>query len=178
MFNRMGVIRRLITDYDNKFSISKNNNLWNKLCSSLDVAEDTELAIRAYSKSKNTKSEGVKYLRLYGLLQALYTQQLAFNGICEVLGISYVLDDPTLKEIRVDRNDSVGHPTNRRTGCYHYIIRTSIAKSGFDLISFDKVSKSSHRHIAVNDLIMQQKGKVIKILKKVNTKIVKELKKE
>lgn len=42
---------------------------WNKLCSSLDVVGDTELAIDAYMENINEPaSDGQKYLILYGIL--------------------------------------------------------------------------------------------------------------
>lgn len=173
----MEAIRRLTTDYDNKYSMSKSGNLWNKLCSSMDVAEDTELAIKSYLGRKEPKDEGLKYLHLYGLLQSLYVQQIALNGICESFGLPCILNEPCLKQIRNERNDSIGHPTNRSSGVYHYIVRVSIAKSGYDRLSFDKNNKMTHRNISVIKLITGQRKMATSILRRVEKKLIKDLKK-
>ncbi len=173
----MEAIRRLTTDYNNKFSTSKDGNLWNKLCSSLDVVEDTELAIKSYLSRKEPKDEGLKYLDLYGLLQVLYVQQIALNGICESFGLPSILNEPCLKNVRSDRNDSIGHPTNRSTGLYHYIVRISITKSGYDLLSFDKNNKMNHRNISVLKLITDQRKMAGGILLNIEKKLIKDLKK-
>lgn len=177
MFKKTEAIRRLTTDYNNKFSISKDANLWNKLCSSLDVVEDTELAIKSYLSHKAPKDEGLKYLRLYGLLQSLYVQQIALNGICESFGLPCILNEPFLKQIRTERNDSIGHPTNRSTGVYHYIVRVSITKSGYEVLSFDRNNKMTHRDISVIKMITEQRKKVKSILHSVKKKLIKDLKK-
>ena len=177
MLKKMEAIRRLTTDYNNKFSMSKDGNSWNKLCSSLDVVEDTELAIKSYISHKEPKDEGLKYLHLYGLLQALYVQQIALNGICESFGLSCILNEFCLKQIRSERNDSIGHPTNRSTGVYHYIVRVSIRKKGYDLLSFDRNNKMIHRSISVFKLITDQRKIVKSILFKVQKKLIEDLKK-
>ena len=175
MLKKMEAIRRLTTDYNNKYSMSKNGNLWNKLCSSMDVVEDTELAIKAYLGRKEPKDEGLKYLYLYGLLQSLYVQQIALNGMCESFGLPGILNEPRLKQIRNERNDSIGHPTNRSTGVYHYLVRVSIAKNGYDLLSFDKNNKMSHRNISVLKLVTDQRKMAKSILLRVEKKVIKDL---
>ena len=48
----------------------------NKLCSALDIIEDTTLAIKSFQSCEwTTKAIGMKYLLIYGLLQALFVQQ-------------------------------------------------------------------------------------------------------
>jgi len=143
----------------------------------MDVVEDTESAIKSYLKRKELKDEGLKYLYLYGLLQALYAQQIALNGICESFGLPCILNEPGLKQIRTDRNDSIGHPTDRHTGTYHYIVRVSIAKNGYELLSFDKQNKMTHRNISVLKLIVGQRKAVKNTLLRVEKKLNENLEK-
>jgi hypothetical protein len=76
----------------------------------MDVVEDSELAIDAYSTGNVREKDGERCLRLYGLLQALFLQQDAVINLCESLKIQKKIEDyPKLKEIREIRNDSAGH---------------------------------------------------------------------
>ena len=100
---------------------------WNQLCSSLYVIEDTDLAIKAYENLIEVSEYGIKYLRLYGLLQALFLQQNAVEHLCEALGINASYKNyPKLKQIRKTRNVSAGHPTKKE----------SKGKKSFHFISF------------------------------------------
>ena len=143
----------------------------------MDVVEDAELAIKSYLDHKEPIDEGLRYLHLYGLLQSLYIQQIALNGICESFDLPCILNEHCLKQIRNERNDSIGHPTNRSTGAYHYIVRVSIAKSGYDRLSFDKNNKMAHRNISVIKLITDQRKMAKSILCRVEKKMIKDLKK-
>ena len=107
-------IRDIINEPRKQFHLIKNKKFWNQLCSSLDVIEDCDLAITAYIDGDFGTDHGEKYLKLYGILQALFLQQDAVANLCESLGLPNGLSShPKLKDIRDIRNDSVGHPTKR-----------------------------------------------------------------
>ena len=164
---------REIRDFINKpikqFNLLKNHKLWNQLCSSLDVIGDSDLAISAYINSEFGTDDEEKYLRLYGVLQALFLQQDAVTNLCESLGLPNNLTSyPKLKEIRDIRNDSIGHPTKRGNHkSYHFISRASITKTGFQLISDYGNNKTTFEDISVIDLIEEQRKYLSEILKKV-----------
>jgi len=164
---------REIRDFINKpmkqFNLLKNHKLWNQLCSSLDVIGDSDLAISAYINSEFGTNDGDKYLRLYGVLQALFLQQDAVTNLCESLGLpNNLTSHPKLKEIRDIRNDSIGHPTKRGNyQSYHFISRVTITNSGFQLISDYGNNKTTFKDISVIDLIKEQRKYLPEILKKV-----------
>lgn len=162
-------IRNFINQSEKQFNLLKNHKFWNQLCCSLDVIEDSDLVISAYLKSEFGAEDGEKYLRLYGLLQALFLQQDAVTNLCESLGLqNNLISSPKLKEIRDIRNDSIGHPTKRGNyKSYHFISRVTITKSGFQLISYDEKNKTTFRYILVIDLIKEQRKYLLEILKKV-----------
>jgi len=162
-------IRNFINKPRKRFNLLKNHKFWNQLCSSLDVIEDSDLAIAAYTNSEFSTDDGEKYLRLYGVLQALFLQQDAVTNLCESLGLpNNLTSHPKLKEIRDIRNDSIGHPTKRGNyKSYHFISRVTITKLDFQLISNYENNKTTFRDISVIDLVKEQERYLSKILKEV-----------
>ena len=162
-------IRKFINKPRKQYILLKNHKFWNQLCSSLDVIEDSDLAINAYLNMEFSKDDGEKYLRLYGLLQALFLQQDSVTNLCESLDFSdNLIKNIKLREIRNIRNDSIGHPTKRgKYKSYHYISRVSITKSKFKLFSYYESSKTIIKDIFVIDLIEEQRKYLSKILKKI-----------
>jgi hypothetical protein len=180
-------IRDLINNPRKRHMLLKNRPLWEQLCSSLDVIEDSDLAIAAYSKRKLMKEAGTKYLAIYGLLQALFLQQDAIRNLCESLGIPMSIENyPTLQEVRKIRNDSIGHPTKRgretKKGrkkevqliSYHHISRPTLSPKGFQLVSYYSNGKSEFKYISVLDLIADQKKYASEILSTIIDKLEQE----
>lgn len=131
------IIRGFINNPRIQFKLIMKIDSWNMLCSSLDTIGDTELAIDAYIEKKDTDDDGGKYLTAYGILQVLFVQQESVKYLHKSLGIEY-FDDPTLKNIREIRNDSVGHPIrtdySKRPVAFNFITRISLTKRGFVLM--------------------------------------------
>ena len=169
MYKYTQEIRDFINKPRKQFNLLKNHKFWSQLCSSLDVIEDSDLAIDAYINSEFGNDDGEKYLRLYGVLQALFLQQDAVTNMCESLGLpNNLTSHPKLKEIRDIRNDSIGHPTKRGNyKSYHFVSRVTITKSEFQLISDYGNNKTTFRDISVIDLIKEQRKFLSEILKKV-----------
>ncbi|WP_461519469.1 hypothetical protein [Porticoccus sp.] len=129
------------TRYQN--DLLKDSDNWNQICSSLDTINDTLYSQLDYLNAEYPSSSGLKYIFTYGLLQALFIQQDAIRHLLEAFGIQFELTD-RLKEIRLLRNASIGHPTKNKTKgatYYNYISRMSLSKTGFTLMrSFDQGS--------------------------------------
>lgn len=113
---------------------------WNKLWTSLDAIEDTQMAIDSYLNLEDFSSNNGGYLFVYGVMQALNIQQDAANNLLSALfdkTINFKTEYADLYEIREHRNNSIGHPTNRGNDkSFHFIGRASINKSGFTLASY------------------------------------------
>ncbi|WMN11507.1 hypothetical protein QYS49_38615 [Marivirga salinae] len=113
---------------------------WNKLWTSLDAIEDTQLAIDSYLNLEDFSSNNGGYLFIYGVMQALNIQQDAANNLLSALydkTINFKTEYPDLYQIREHRNNSIGHPTKRGNDkSFHFIGRASIKKSGFTLASY------------------------------------------
>jgi hypothetical protein len=150
---------------------------WNKLCSSLDVIGDTELAIDSYMDDINDPvTDGQKYLILYGILQVLFVQQDAVKHIAEALELPYE-EEPLLSHIRELRNDSVGHPTKRGQGkgkSFNFVVRGSMDRSGFTLMTTYPDKDPVFTPVHVPHLIRDQR----EILHKSLTKVIEKLKSE
>lgn len=113
--------------------------IWNRLWTSLDVIEDSQIAIDDYSNLPEFSSNEKGYLYVYGILHALYLQQDALRNLNKALfeqGIDFKKDYPELYNIRENRNNSIGHPTDRGGMSFHHISRISIKKEGFEMISY------------------------------------------
>jgi len=170
-------IREFINETRGRHVLLKDQDLWSQLCSCLDVIEDSQLAIDAYSTVEFGKSDGANYLALYGLLQALFLQQDAVINLCESLKIAETIDNyPRLKEIREIRNDSIGHPTKRnrrkdKSTSYHFISRPSLCSNSLTLLSCYSDGKNEFKDITISDLIADQKEYISKILESIITKL-------
>lgn len=143
--------------------LRKDLGKWNQLCSSLDVIEDTALAIDAYTAvdaSALPRNYGARYLALYGLLQALFLQQDAAAHLCESLGIPFNMQNyPRLGAIRDVRNASIGHPTKKgwkSHRSHHFISRISLGKRRFTLLSAYPRGNDKFNHIDVSELVDHQ----------------------
>jgi len=68
-------IRDLINKPRKQHLVLRNNHLWNQLCSSLDVVQDTDIAMEAYLRNAFPEEEREKYTRVYDILQVLVVQQ-------------------------------------------------------------------------------------------------------
>ena len=129
-------IRELINEPRRRLAISQDNTDWFRLCSSLDVIGDSEMAFHAYKKMSDSVQLGSSYILVYGFLQALYLQQDAVRNLHQALGLPYEID-PLLDEVHKVRN-AVVHPTDGgldKEKRFRFISRMSLDKSGFELMT-------------------------------------------
>jgi len=136
---------------------------WNMLCSCLDVIEDTQEAIASYHLA-SPDDVGLKYLQLYGILQALFVQQDAVQNLAKALELPYSRN-ALLRRIRDVRNDSVGHPTDRGGHAYNFVVRAALSTEGFDLITvYDDGRPPGFSQIDIRELLETQQTSVIETL--------------
>jgi hypothetical protein len=166
--NNIQYIRESINKSRKQSILIRDKYSWNQLCSSLDIVEDTELAIEEYLKVKKVKTDGLKYLFVFGIMQILFVQQDAIINMAESLGIDIQFDSD-LKNIREIRNNSVGHPTKRGKGLnskYNFLFRAYLSHRNFSIMTVSP-SESEHTkyyHYSVDKLITSQKQSVNKLL--------------
>ena len=153
-------IREFINSSRKQSELAKNTSDWNKLCSSLDLIGDTQLAVDSYAKFHNAEDDGSSYLIIYGILQALLLQQNAAKHIGDSLGIKVKLPKE-LSDIRVIRNSAGGHPTFQKENGLSkscFITRMSISPTSFQLMTvYSGDREYDFNTISIPSLISTQK---------------------
>lgn len=167
--SKISTIRTYINHPWRQQSLLLDKVRWNKICTSLDVVEDTQNAVKHYTKLAEFKALDGGYLYIYGLLQAFFTQQDAIFHLNQALNgplLSIKEQYPALYNIRELRTNAIGHPTSRNNdSSFHYISQHSINKHGFTLASyFPKVSKTEISEVNLDQCIADQELLVGRIL--------------
>jgi hypothetical protein len=139
----------------------KDRAKWAKLCSSLDVIGDAELALESYLGRKTPPADtGELYILMYGVLQVLYAQQDAVKHLNESLGLPYART-AALTAVRTTRNEAVGHPTSSGYGkAFNFISRITLCEGGFEMMTLGADGSHQTRHINMPDQIAQQRAEV------------------
>lgn len=170
-------IRKFINNPRKQSYLLKDAEAWNKLCSSLDVIGDTELAIDSYLEREITNSIGERYLIVYGILQVMLVQQDAVKNMADALSINCQLSR-NLNVIRGIRSDSIGHPTKQREdksskSCF--IQRISLNEKGFNLMTvYSDGRPYALRSIDIPSLISEQRSALENLLTNVVEKLIEE----
>jgi hypothetical protein len=135
---RLGDLRDFISAPERRASFMNDQQRWLKLCSAMDLLGDTQWAIEAFLDVHPDvvadETTGDHYLAAYGVLQAMFLQQDSLRHIHETLGVPFALD-ATLGHIRSIRNDSAGHPSDRKGGRFNFIVRHYLSRQGFQVRS-------------------------------------------
>lgn len=168
LYKRTNEIRDLINSPRKQAALLEDSALWNMMCSSLDIIEDTEFGLDALpAEELNGSNEGIKYLIVYGALQALFLQQEGVENLCESLKIPYTVN-AKLNEIRDIYNDSVGHPTKRGKGkgeAFNFISRATIEFQRFQLMTtYPDNTEADFKDIDIPELIEKQKDTICNVL--------------
>jgi len=163
-------IRDIINNPRKRHFLLKNIKFWNQMCSSLDVIGDTELAINSFLTNDFPDDTGEKYIRVYGVLQALFIQQDAVEHLCESLSMPVKINGhQDLADIRNIRNESIGHPTKKRKEAelytYHFISRMTLSKAGFQLMTSCEKGETVFKEVPLEEIIRKQRGALSDILK-------------
>lgn len=157
-----------------------NNDLdkWNLFCVAMDTLEDTYLVLEFYENSQLSNNEGEKYLKLYGLLQAMFLQQDSIRNLYKILLGTFPKNNSNLlgwNRIRELRNLTVGHPLEKKdkSGVKRcYISRVTISKQGFQYLIWDRdKQKGSFVNANLEKALSQYKKEAVKILDKIYLKL-------
>ncbi len=126
---------------------------WNRFCVSMDTLEDSDLAISHYLGAGLGIIEEERYLRLYGVLQAIYIQQNALENLWVILledkfpkrseksawSIIKRLRNHTGHPIAVTR-DKIRPNTTRRT----FVNRVNLEREILSLVTYDETGITEH----------------------------------
>ncbi len=173
-------VRDIINRPRKQSLLLKEKKVWNQLTSSMDVIQDTDIAIDSYLENEFPKDYGEKYIWIYGVLQNLFVQQDAVKNLIESLDLNPSVEKPLekIRDIRDIRNKATGHPTKKGWGkskfTFHFISRSTINRNGFQLMSCMENDQIKFSNIYITEHIKKQRGIIIKIL----GNIMKELNKE
>lgn len=161
---------------ENFYILMENGIAWNRFCASIYAIEDAQFAIDAYCELPFPEDNKGKYLFTYGLLQAFFLQQDAANGLSIALKnkkINFKQDYPALYKIREIRNDTIGHPTERKHSrgskdifSFIQLSQMSMKKEGFDFCLYRQENNFSFENRSVNlsDAVLEQKKSIIRLL--------------
>jgi hypothetical protein len=133
----------------------------------LDTVDDTEEAMTAYVDNDFPTGNGERYLRYYGVLQAMFVQQDSLDDLIKAVHpVAEISVKDILKDVREARNRSVGHPTHLKRGGIMFtqaIIQNSMRKDGFRLISYPERNGQLFQFIPVIALIAKQKEEAARV---------------
>jgi hypothetical protein len=164
-------IRDYGQDPRHQFRLLANEFVWSQLWTALDIIDDVESALVAYTENEFPTEVGEKYLRIYGIMLALFLQQDALDDLIKAIHPSKKISvKDILKDIREARKASIGHPTRMgRKGMLwtHGIVQHSLRKEGFELISYPKWDGETFTHVPVQELIEKQRAEAARILAEV-----------
>jgi hypothetical protein len=145
--------------------------LWHQTWAAMDIIDDVDSAFDAYIDNDFPTDIAERYLRIYGVMQALFLQQDALSDLIQAIHPTRpIVPNDVLKDIREARNISVGHPTRlKRKGSLstHGIVQNSMRKDGFDLLSYPSQAGKIFQAIPVLALIAQQRAETTRILSEV-----------
>jgi hypothetical protein len=122
--------------YHNFYNIPNELN-YNQTFTSIDLIEDSQIAIDEFDNAESIGTDGRSTLLIYGLLQSFFLQQdglyhlykcVTDNKIKQLYFFDLFSFD---KEIREVRNDIAGHPTNRKNTEFYFIAKGSTTKDRF-----------------------------------------------
>ncbi len=133
--------------YHNFYNISDELK-YNQIFTSIDLIEDSQIAIEEFENAKSNGKQGRSTLLIYGLLQSLFLQQ---DGLYHLYNC--VVNDKIKqtdffdtfsfdKDIREVRNDIAGHPTNRKNTEFYFIAKGPISKDRFTYAGYTPTFKT------------------------------------
>ncbi len=174
VYSLLRQVRDFINQPRIKQELFKEKALFYQLCSSLDMAEDSQSAIDSFGKYLRGKpNKGRTYIEIFGLLQALYLQQDAAIDLAESLKFPITIDQyPRLKEIREIRNDAAGHPTKRGAirgrppKSWNFIIQHSMSLDSFEVMCWHLPEGHTRIPVKTKEVINDQKAYIVDILQK------------
>lgn len=174
--NILDLCNYLNSSIRNPFHDNSNELVYNQTFTSIDVIEDSQMAINEF-KHIESNERGKNILLIYGLLQSLFLQQDGLHHLYKcVVDKNIKLDnffdafsfDKTIREVR---NDIAGHPTNRNNTEFYFIEKGTISKEKFTYAGY--TPKFRKVDVDLNTFITKQSEFTINVLQKVKENILK-----
>lgn len=85
---------------------------WYRIVAALDNIGDTTIGIESFLVDQTVDADGPRYLRLFGVLQCVFTQQDSISLLSKKVGKATPSGEAWI-ELRDLRNRVVGHPAER-----------------------------------------------------------------
>lgn len=158
------ILRNTIEDVTlRKRHFAKDHDKWNKFCVAMDNLEDCDLAISFFLSAGPGESVGEQYLRLYGVLQAVFIQQDSINALWNIVFSQDIHRDSLPKywqKIRRVRNH-VEHPIEvsrdpERKGIIRrtFVNRIDLSHGKLTLITDEDSGESEHWNCDLQKLLL------------------------
>lgn len=110
---------------------------WNQLIAAMDNIEDAAVGLEFFAKGGVGSTPGEKYLKLFGALQLIYSQQDSFSFIYRVMSDDHRFDHEYLESwnyLRDLRNRVFGHPAGNGGA----VSRITIESESFTVAKWDE----------------------------------------
>lgn len=161
------------------FYNATNELQYNQAFTSIDLIEDSQIAIEEFGRAESIGKEGRSTLLLYGLLQSLFLQQ---DGLYHLF--KCVVNDKTKqtdffdtfsfdKSIREVRNDIAGHPTNRKNTEFYFIAKGPVSKERFTYAGYTPAFRKVE--VDLKTFISKQSEFTINVLQTILDDILKKI---
>lgn len=168
--------------YHNFYNIPNKLKYYQTL-TSIDLIEDSQIAIEEFERAESLGIERRSTLLIYGVFQALFLQQdglyhlykcVVDENIKQAAFFEEFAFGMEIKDIREVRNDIAGHPTNRKNPEFYFIAKGPMSKDSFTYAGYTP----SLRTVEVNlkSFITKQSEFTINVLQKVLDNISKKIK--
>lgn len=164
--------------YHNFYNIP-NELKYNQTFTSIDLIEDSQIAIEEFESAESLGKQGRSTLLIYGLLQSLFLQQdglyhLYKCVVNENIKQTDFFDTFTFdKDIREVRNDIAGHPTNRKKTEFYFIAKGPISKDRFTYAGYTPTFRKVE--VDLKSFIIKQLELTRNVLQKVQENISKKI---
>ncbi|MDO7173600.1 hypothetical protein [Mariniflexile sp. AS56] len=115
---------------------------YNQTFTSIDLIEDSQIAIEEFENIDTNGIGGRSTLLIYGILQSLFVQQDGLYHLYKCI-VDFKVKQKDFfdlfsfdHEIREVRNDIAGHPTNRKKSEYYFIEKGVMSKYKFTYVGY------------------------------------------
>lgn len=175
-FDKLDENNKMFVDKTKELLKFENNKSWSFLVSSLDTLGDSQFAIISFLNHKidNHKifNTGEKYLRLYGILSAIYIHYRAIATLADLVKIKTNELENDFKKSKISflRNAISSHPVNfnnNGTKTNYKIARHSVNDRGqLVLVSMENKFETYDLYKSINDYLLNSELTLEKISKK------------
>ena len=164
--------------YHNFYNIP-NELVYNQKFTSIDLIEDSQIAIEEFESVKSIGKQGRTTLLIYGLLQSLFLQQDGLYHLYKCVADEHIKQTKFFetfsfdKDIRDVRNDIAGHPTNRKKTEFYFIAKGTISKDRFTYAGY--TPKFRKVEVDLKTFVFKQLEFTRNVLQTVNQEILKKI---